>query len=61
MSQPEDRNTPPRPPGKAKHRELPVETTTAELFKGQTEVLIHHGDDTYRLRVTKSGKLVLNK
>ena len=38
-----------------------VAITTAELFRGQTEVLIHHGDDTYRLRVTKSGKLVLNK
>tara|TARA_R110002072_G_scaffold243821_2_gene403164 strand:- start:194203 stop:194379 length:177 start_codon:yes stop_codon:yes gene_type:complete len=35
--------------------------TSDALFKGQTEVLIHHGEDVYRLRVTKSGKLVLNK
>lgn len=46
---------------KAPRGESVVAITTAELFRGQTEVLIYHGADTYRLRVTKSGKLVLNK
>ncbi len=32
-----------------------------ELLQGDTEVLIVHGDSTYRLRQTKSGKLILNK
>lgn len=58
MSQSDESNEPPR---KATHTEPQTAITTAELFKGQTEVLIHHGYDIYRLRVTKSGKLVLNK
>lgn len=58
MSQSDESNEPPR---MATSGEPQAEITTAELFRGQTEVLIHHGDDTYRLRVTKSGKLVLNK
>ncbi|MGZ0171606.1 MAG: hemin uptake protein HemP [Planctomycetales bacterium] len=47
--------------GEVTRGESKVEITTTELFRGQTEVLIHHGAETYRLRVTKSGKLVLNK
>jgi hemin uptake protein HemP len=47
--------------GRASRAEPQAEITTEELLRGQTEVLIHHGDDIYRLRVTKSGKLVLNK
>ena len=32
-----------------------------ELLQGQVEVLIQHGLDTYRLRLTRSGKLILQK
>ena len=32
-----------------------------EIFEGSREVLIQHEKDTYRLIITKSGKLVLNK
>lgn len=32
-----------------------------ELLQGQVEVLIAHGNDTYRLRLTRSGKLILQK
>jgi hemin uptake protein HemP len=32
-----------------------------DLLKGGKEVLIQHGQETYRLRLTKAGKLILNK
>jgi hemin uptake protein HemP len=58
MSPPDESNEPPR---KAISRELKAERTTAEIFKGQADVPIHHGYDIYRLRLTKFGKLVRNK
>lgn len=40
----------------------PVTTVTSEsILKGQAEVLIAHGADTYRLRLTRNGKLILHK
>lgn len=30
-------------------------------MQGQREVAIQHGDEIYRLRITKTGKLILNK
>jgi len=32
-----------------------------ELFRGNREVIIEHGGAQYRLRITKAGKLILNK
>ncbi|WP_425617211.1 hemin uptake protein HemP [Anatilimnocola sp. NA78] len=32
-----------------------------ELFGGDREIWIEHGDLQYRLRITSAGKLVLNK
>lgn len=32
-----------------------------DLFVGTREVLIAHGDDTYRLRLTAQNKLILTK
>lgn len=31
------------------------------LLRGGREALIQHGDDTYRLRHTRNGKLILTK
>jgi hemin uptake protein HemP len=31
------------------------------IFAGRNEVLIRHGDQMYRLRITRFGKLILNK
>jgi hemin uptake protein HemP len=31
------------------------------LFQGRHEVLIGHNGDTYRLRITRNGKLILTK
>ncbi|SFC12127.1 hemin uptake protein HemP [Devosia psychrophila] len=34
---------------------------STELFDGQTEVLILHNGEQYRLRVTRQDKLILTK
>ena len=43
-----------RPPG------APV-IDSAYLLAGRKEVQIRHGGEVYRLRVTRNGKLILNK
>jgi hemin uptake protein HemP len=35
--------------------------STAALFKGQREIVIEHNGELYRLRITRQGKLILNK
>ncbi|TXT18002.1 MAG: hypothetical protein FD138_4495 [Planctomycetota bacterium] len=37
------------------------EVTSSELLRGETEVLIRHGDELYRLKLTRNGKLILQK
>lgn len=32
-----------------------------ELFRGEKEIMITHGDKIYRLRKTRNGKLILQK
>jgi len=32
-----------------------------EIFQGEREITIAHGDIEYRLQITKAGKLILNK
>jgi len=39
----------------------PRELVSAELLAGAREVLIRHGDQVYRLRLTASNKLILVK
>ena len=40
--------------------DFPVADSTA-LLAGHRELRIRHGSDTYRLRLTASGKLILTK
>jgi hemin uptake protein HemP len=50
--------------GPAKPEEAGAEGATVDstvLMNGKRELLIRHGDDTYRLRVTASNKLILTK
>ncbi len=35
--------------------------TSDELLAGQREIVIEHGNDEYRLRITSKGKLILTK
>ena len=37
------------------------EVDSARLLRGQREVLIRHGNETYRLRHTRNDKLILTK
>jgi len=46
-----------RQPGRDGRRTLRSE----DLLQGQVEVLIEHGVEVYRLRLTRSGKLILQK
>ena len=39
----------------------PVDFDTRELFAGRTEIRIAHDTAVYRLRITRAGKLILNK
>jgi hemin uptake protein HemP len=34
---------------------------SAEIFRGQSEIVIRHENFTYRLKITRQGKLILNK
>jgi hemin uptake protein HemP len=34
---------------------------SADLFQGGNEVVIRHGREEYRLRITRAGKLILTK
>lgn len=40
---------------------LPDIVPAALLFRGRQEILIRHNGEHYRLRITKSGKLILTK
>lgn len=37
------------------------ELDSARLLRGQREILIRHGNETYRLRHTRNDKLILTK
>jgi hemin uptake protein HemP len=39
----------------------PPSVNSTELLHGHRELLIHHEGEVYRLRLTKTGKLILNK
>ncbi len=39
----------------------PAWIDSRSIFAGKSEVLIRHGDQIYRLRITKLGKLILYK
>lgn len=57
---------PPSPPllptaAPVERRRPPDSIPANALFKGNPEVLIAHNGDTYRLRITRNGKLILTK
>lgn len=48
--------------GSANESKRPVrQLTAAEIFAGSKEVIIEHAGQRYRLRITRSGKLILTK
>ncbi|QDV52453.1 hemin uptake protein HemP [Gimesia fumaroli] len=49
-------------PASAPKEEAPAEVICSDtILKGNQEVLIQHGETTYRLRITQNGKLILCK
>jgi hemin uptake protein HemP len=58
----DSRDTLPAQPSEPEPRPAPKELWySEELFGTRREVLIKHGDEIYRLRCTRQGKLILNK
>lgn len=58
-----ERNGPsrdPAAPGTTEKREVDCLDSQA-IFGTRVEILIQHGDQVYRLRKTRHGKLILNK
>lgn len=47
----------PAPPTAAQIRLI----ESAEIFHGQNEILIRHEGAIYRMKITRQGKLILNK
>jgi hemin uptake protein HemP len=45
-------------PGKAPQR---LRLSSSELLRGARELIIQHGDNEYRLRLTQNDKLILTK
>ncbi len=39
----------------------PLVVDSVTLMSGRRELIIRHGEDTYRLRITASNKLILTK
>lgn len=55
-------DTPPTPESTRDTPAPPARTVPSdELFQGRHELLIDHHGEIYRLRLTKTGKLILNK
>jgi hemin uptake protein HemP len=42
-------------------RAEPRHVQSRELFAGRTEICIEHEGSVYRLKITRQGKLILNK
>ncbi len=61
----DDMSNPESPPSPAcqstQNTAVPRSLASEELFAGAREVLIRHGEQTYRLRMTASNKLILVK
>jgi len=38
-----------------------VRVSSREIFRGEREIVILHGDHKYRLRITRADKLILTK
>jgi hemin uptake protein HemP len=55
----QDPTRPLRPAGTAAR--VSSRVASSELFRGKREVVIVHGDQEYRLSITKADKLILTK
>jgi hemin uptake protein HemP len=56
-----EQNTPESFPQSDPVRPLIRNLTSSEILQGDSEVTISHNGEIYRLRVTRNGKLILQK
>ena len=49
------------PPGRRQIAIAENQIDSSDLFSGTREIIIAHGEDTYRLRLTAQNKLILTK
>ena len=61
MSDSNDANTPPPDPPTHGTKDLPKVVSAQELFAGEREICIEHEGERYVLRITRRGKLILQK
>jgi hemin uptake protein HemP len=61
MNQPAQGATPAPRSGTGPPAATPAALSSAALLAGAREVLIRHGEETYRLKLTSSNKLILTK
>jgi hemin uptake protein HemP len=47
--------------GQASLSEDLPEYDTVALFAGRREIIVHHAGAAYRMKITRQGKLILNK
>lgn len=60
MAESPDKSPEPEPePETPGEESAPILST--DLLEGREEVRIQHGDEIYRLRITRNGKLILHK
>jgi hemin uptake protein HemP len=50
-----------REPDRDNDRDRPLIVSSQDLLQGRRELWIEHGDEMYRLRLTRAGKLYLTK
>ena len=48
-------------PERGRGGQLVRSLSSDSLFQGTREIAIEHGEATYRLKITRQGKLILNK
>ena len=51
----------PEPPPRSETPSQPATLTSADILRGEREVMILHGAEAYRLRVTSKDRLILTK
>ena len=60
-SHPDKRRSTAFGPATADEADVPVQSRSEDLLQGRRELLIQHGDEQYRLRLTRMNKLILTK
>ena len=56
-----DLRKPPQSHARVKPADVPVVLETGKIFAGRREILIEHGKELYRLRLTAANRLILTK